>query len=181
MLPKILKLACLAPLAVGLCQCDGVKPKAKAPSPYATSVRIAYTPMAHAAMVREKDTLVLNAYYYGEPTPQGLAKADAVQRLGLSDERYGWTIDAHLVHVDGNVDTSLLPYIRGEPQLLVHAYSVKPDATQDELIHCKTWIGTVKESQARPPLIACELENGDKDSADDMFEADEASSSASSQ
>lgn len=181
MLNTILKVACLAPLAIGLCQCDGVTPKAKAPSPYATSVRIAYTPMAHAAMVQAKDSIVVNAYYYGDPTPRAASRADELHRLALSDERYGWTKDAHLVQIDGRVDTSLLSEIRGEPQLMVHAYSVRSDAVQDELLHCKTWIGTVKESQARPPLIACELENGDKDSADDLFEADEESSSASSQ
>ncbi len=175
---KILKAACLLPLTVGLCQCDSLKPKPKGPSPYAMTTRITYTPMARAAMIAHNDTLVLNAYYYGDPTPQAMAKADELHRLSLSDERYGWDVNTKAIKVDGNVDTTLLSDIRGEPQLLVHAYSVQADATQDELIHCKTWIGTVKEAQTRSPLIACELENGDKDSADDIVEADRTSAEA---
>ena len=180
MIQKSLKVLCLAPLAIGLCQCDGLKSKPKAPSPYAASVRLAYTPMARAAMIANKDTLVVNAYYYGDPTPQSVGKADELHRISLSDERYGWTVDAHEIKIDGNIDTSLLPEIQGAPQLLVHAYSIKPDATQDELLRCKTWIGTVKEAQARAPLIACELEDGDKASADDMVAADRASADGDS-
>lgn len=172
MIGKILKAACLLPLTVGLCQCDSLKPKPKALSPYALKVRLAYTPMARAAMLDHKDTIVVNAYYYGDPTPQAAAKADTLHRLALSDEKYGWSVDTRLVKVDGNVDTALLPEIRGEPQLLASAYSITTDAARDELVACKTWIGTVKEAQSRAPLIACELETGDKDSADDIVAAD---------
>ncbi len=175
---KILKAAGLTALAIGLCQCDGLKPKPKAPSPYAMTVRLVYTPMARAAMIRNADTIVVNAYYYGNPTPQALAKADGLHRLALSDEHYGWTVGANRVAVAGNVDTSLLPEIRGEPQLLLLAYSLTSGAAQDELVHCKSWIGTVKEAQAHPPLVACELETGDKDSADDIVAADRSSAEA---
>ena len=177
MLHRIFKLACLAPLPLLLSQCQVEKPKPKAPTPYAASARLAYTPMALAAMIRTKDTIAVDAYYYGDPTPQALPKADRLGRLALSDERYGWTNDVRRVQFEGNVDTSLLPQIRGEPQLFVDAESLGADGGSDDLIHCKTWIGTVKMAQAKPPLIACELDTGDKDSADDIVAADDASSS----
>ena len=176
-----LKLACLASLPLLLCQCQAEKPKPKGPTPYAATIRIAYTPMALAAMIRNQNTLAVDAYYYGYPTPQALPKADKLGRLALSDERLGWSSDTRRVRFDGNVDTSLLPEIRGEPQLMVGAESLGPDGVSDDLLSCKTWIGTVKTAQARPPLIACELDTGDKASADDIVAADEAGSSSSSE
>lgn len=170
--------ACLVPLAVGLWQCDLAKPKPKAPSPYASTVRMAFTPMAQAAMAREKDSFAVIAYYYGDPIPRARKKADTLGRLDLGEERYGWTSNARRVHLDGNLDRSLLPQIRGDVQMLINAYSVTPIGGSDDLIHCKTWIGTVKMAQAQSPLIACELENGDKDSADDLVAADEDSRSS---
>ncbi len=179
MLRRLLTAACLVPLATCLWQCDmGGKPKP--PSPYAATVRLVYTPMARAAMLRSKDTLVVNGYYYGNPTPQALKDADDLHRLALLDERDAWPGDVTQVTLTGNIDTSRLSGIRGEPQLLVAAYSVTNINAQDELIHCKTWIGTVKNAQARSPLIACELETGDKESADDLVAADAASSDGSS-
>jgi len=176
MLHRLLKLACLAPLPLFLWQCHAEKPKPRAPTPYVTTVRIAYTPMALAAMIHNKNTLAVDAHYYGDPTPQALPKADKLGRLALSDERYGWSSDARRVQFDGNIDTSLLPEIRGEPQLMIGAESLGPDGVSDDLMSCKTWIGTVKMAQAKPPLIACELDTGDKDSADDIVAADDAGS-----
>ncbi len=184
---KVLKLACVAALPLLLCQCEGLKPKT--PSPYASNVRLAFTPMSLADMADKKDTIVVVAYYFGDPLHPGResvsdadrliqgAKVDAVGRFILGEERYGWSLDARRVHLDGNFDKSLLPQIRGPVQMIVTAYSIQPDAASDDLIHCKTWIGTVKMAQERPPLIACELENGDKASADDIVAADTASSS----
>ncbi len=174
---KWLKLAALASLPLLLCQCQAEKPKAKGPTPYAVAVRIAYTPMALAAMIRNKDTLAIDAYYYGDPTPQALAKADTLHRLALGDERYGWPPSTHRVQFNGNVDTSLLPQIRGEPQLLIDAQPLASDGSSVDLVSCRTWIGTVKIAQAKPPLIACELDTGDKASADDILAADNAGSS----
>ena len=175
MLHKILKAACLLPLVLLLCQCDVLKPTA--PSPYASSVRMAFTPMARAAMDRDKDNFAVVAYYFGDPVPQAVKKADAVGRFILGEERFGWTTNTKRVHLDGKFDTSLLPQIRGDVQVLITAYSVTPIGASDDLIHCRSWIGSVKMAQERPPLIACELENNDRDSADDLVVADEASSS----
>jgi hypothetical protein len=177
MLRRILTAVCLAPLAAGLWQCNQAKPKPAGPSPYAATVVLKFTPMAQAALVKNKDTLVVNAYYYGDPTPQAAARADRLGRLELADEYDGWANNARRVPVAGHIDTALLPQIRGEPQLLVDVYSVTTIGAQDDLLHCKTWIGTVKMAQARSPVIGCELENGDKDSADDLVPADDASSS----
>jgi hypothetical protein len=182
MLRNRLKLAALAPLSLLLWQCHAAeKPKATAPSPYAVSVRLAYTPMALAALIREKDTVGVDAYYYGDPKPEAQSKADKLGRLALADELHGWSPDTRRVPFGGNIDTSLLPDLRDEPQLLVSADSIGSDGGSDQLIACKTWIGTVKNAQAKPPLIACELDTGDKDSADAIIAADEASSSESSQ
>ncbi len=166
MLRQILKAACLAPLALLLCQCDALKPKA--PSPYAADVTLKFTPMAAAALAQAKDNIVVLAYFYGDPKPEAKAKADNLGRLVLGSERSGWSNNTRLVHLSGKIDASLLPSIRGEPQLLVSVYSVMPDGSSDDLIACKTWIGTVKGAQARSPVIGCELETGDKDSADDL-------------
>jgi hypothetical protein len=174
MLRRLFAGACLVPLALGLWQCDALRPKAA--SPYASTIRTAFTPMALADMARNKDNFAVIAYYYGDPTPQHREKLDEVGRLILGEERHGWTTNARRVPLDGDVDTSLLPQIRGQVQMLVTAYSVTPIGASDDLIHCKSWIGTVKMAQARPPLIACELENNDKDSADDIVAADDARS-----
>jgi hypothetical protein len=176
MLRQILKAACLAPLALLLCQCDALMPRPKV-SPYASTVRMAFTPMALAKMNEIKDNFVLVAYYYGDPTPQALKKADELGRLNLGEERYAWTPNARTVHLDGPIDVSLLPQIRGPVQALITAYSATPIGAADDLIHCTTWIGTIKELQAHAPLIACELDNNDKDSADDIVAADQSSSS----
>ena len=178
MLRRFLIAAGLVPMAACLWQCDTAKPKG--PSPYAVTVRIAFTPMARAAMDRTKDDIDVNGYYYGDPTPQALAKADALHRLVLLDESASWPGNITHVTLTGNIDTSQLSNIRGEPQLLVTAYSVTDIKAQDELIHCKTWIGTVKNAQARPPLIACELETGDTEDADALIAADAGSSDSSS-
>ena len=174
MLRKLIAAACLIPLPLLLCQCNVLKPKA--PSPYASNVRLAFTPMSLASMARQKDTIVVVVYYFGDPVPQHRETLDGVGRLILGEERHGWTTDARRAPLDGAVDRSLLPQIRGPVQMLVTAYSIQPDAASDDLIHCRTWIGTVKMAQAKPPLIACELENNDKDSADDMVAADDANS-----
>jgi len=174
MLRRLLTAACLIPLPLLLCQCDVLKPKA--PSPYASNVRLAFTPMSLASMAREKDTIVVVVYYYGDPVPQHREKLDDVGRLILGEERHGWTTDARRIPLDGTFDRSLLPQIRGQVQMIVTAYSILPDAASDDLIHCRTWIGTVKMAQARAPLVACELENNDKNSAEDIVAADDASS-----
>lgn len=173
---KLFAGACLVPLALGLWQCDAFKPKAA--SPYASTVRMAFTPMSLADMARNKDTFAVIAYYYGDPIPQHREKLDEVGRLILGEERHGWTSNARRVPLDGDVDTSLLPQIRGQVQMLVTAYSVTPMGASDDLIHCRSWIGTVKEARERPPLVACELDNNDKDSADDIVAADDAGSSS---
>jgi hypothetical protein len=175
---RFLAAACLLPLAAGLWQCDALKPKPKGPSPYAATLLLKFTPMAEAALAREKDTLVVYAYYYGDPTPQGAAKADKLGRLVLSDELDGWAADARRVPLKGNLDTSLLPLTRGEPQVMITAYSITPLGGQDDLLHCKTWVGTVKMAQAQPPVIGCELNNGDKDSADDLVSSASGSSTS---
>jgi len=185
MLRRLLAMACLVPLVAGLGACGQSRPKA--PSPYAWNVRMAFTPMALKEMAKNNDTFAVLAYYYGDPTPQARSvpaanKAiDALGRLIVGEERYGWTANQRRVHLDGNIDTSLLPNIRGDVQVLVSAYSVTKEGASDDLIACKTWIGTIKMAQEKPPLIACELDNGDKDSADDLVAADEASASRSSQ
>ena len=182
---RVFKLAGLAVLALLLCQCQWLP---KPPSPYASDVRLAFTPTSLASMGRQQDTIVVVAYYWGDPLPQhhetadGVArviqggKVDAVGRFILGEERYGWTIEARKVHLDGNFDRSLLPQIRGPVQMLVTAYSIQPNGASDDLIHCRTWIGTVKMAQERAPLIACEMNNNDKDSAEDLVAADDASS-----
>ncbi len=172
---KILKAACLLPLVVALCQCAPAKPKG--PSPYASSVRMAFTPMAMAALTQAKDSFVVVAYYYGDPTPAAQKNVDDVGRLALGEDRDAWALNTHLVHLAGNIDTSLLSQVRDAPQVLITAHASTPIGGDDDILHCKTWIGTVKNAQEKPPLIACELENGDKDSADDIVAADDASSS----
>jgi len=185
MFRRLLTLACLAPLAAGLGSCEQAKPKS--PLPYAWNVRMAFTPMALKEMAKDNDTFAVLAYYYGDPTPQArndpkASKAiDALSRLIVGEERYGWTTDQRRVHLDGQIDTSLLPFTRGDVQVLVTAYSVTKEGASDDLIACKSWIGTIKMAQKEPPLIACELENGDKDSADDLVAADEAGAGRSSQ
>ena len=158
---KILKAACLIPLALLLCQCDMLSPRPKAPSPYAADVTVRFTPMAKAAMAQKKDGFVVLAYYYGDPIAAARAKADNLGRLVLGEKRLGWSGNTRHVHLDGEIDASLLADIRGEPQLLVSVYSVLPDGGSDDLIDCQTWIGTVKMARATPPVIGCELDTGD--------------------
>jgi len=178
MFRKILKAVCLAPPALLLCQCDAMKPKPKAPSPYAYTVLLKFTPMAEAAMNRTKDTIDVDAYYYGDPTPAAASRADKLGRLVLGDETVGWSGNTRRVHLEGTIDASLLKDIRGEPQVLISVMSrTNPDAAQDQLIHCKTWIGTVKMARERSPVIGCELDAGDKESADDLTASAEAESS----
>ena len=160
MIGKYLKALCLAPLLVGLCQCDQLKPKAP-PSPYAATVTLKFTAKAEAAMTASGDDLVLLAYYYGEPAPGAEGKTDKVGRVMLGLSRLGWSGNTRRVHLDGRIDTARLPLVRGDPQLLVSIYSITPEKAPDDLIHCKTWMGSVKQARAQPPVIGCELENGD--------------------
>ena len=169
----VVKLVCLAALPWLLWQCA---PHPKAPAPYASTVRLAFTPKSQAAMARYKDNIAIVAYYYGDPVPQHKEPLDPAGRLILGEERHGWTANARRAPLDGAVDAALLPQIRGPVQMLVTAYSVQPVGASDDIIHCKSWIGTVKEAQERSPLVACEMEDNDTDSADDIVAADEASS-----
>jgi len=170
MLRKILKAVCLVPPALMLWQCDAFKPKT--PSPYASTVQLRFTPMAAAAMARAGDGFVVLAYYYGDPTPQARAKADKVGRLMLGEDRAGWSGNTRRVPLAGKVDTSLLPQIRGETQMLVNVYSVTKEGAADDLIVCTSWIGTVKMAQARSPVVGCELETGDSGDAHDLVDSD---------
>jgi hypothetical protein len=143
--------------------------KPKAPSSYGSTVLLKFTPMAVAAMAREKDTFAVDAYYYGDPTPQAASRADHLHRLPLGEDQYGWSANTRRVHLEGKIDTSLLTDIRGEPQVLISARSITPMGGSDELIDCTTWIGTVKMAQAQPPVVGCALETGDKVDKDDLL------------
>ena len=168
-----LKAACLAPLVLLLCQCDAFKPKA--PSPYASTVTLRFTPMAAATMTHEGDGFVVLAYYYGDPTPHATAKIDKLGRLMIGEDRSGWSGNTRRVHLDGTVDTSLLPQIRGEPQMLINVYSVTKEGAADDLIDCTSWVGTVKMAQAQSPVVGCELENGDAGDAHDLVNSNASS------
>jgi len=155
---RLLKVVSLWVLSLVLCHCQAGS-TSRIPSPYAIDFRTKLTPKAQVSLRTSGDSLVVAAYYFGDPKPAFTSQADAVHRLQLQEERFALSGNTRRFHLSGNLDPAKLAEIVGEPKVLINLYSALPVGASDDLIYCHSWIGTVRQARMSPPVIACEFED----------------------
>lgn len=160
--PKILKIALLAPLLMGLTQCDRIhgmfKPKPEKPSPYAFDVMIRLSPKAEAAMKQPDTSFYVKAYYYGDALPAYRKDADDINRVYLGDETWNVSGNARKIHLHGEpIDVSKLSETRdGQPQVLL---SINGSAgSPDNPLSCHHYTGPIRLAQQHLQTLDCEFD-----------------------
>ncbi len=158
--PKILKIALLAPLLIGLTNCDRVqalfKPKAEKPSPYAFDVAIRLSPKAEAIVKQSHAGFYAKAFYYGDALPAYRKDADDINRIYLGDESWNYSGNARKMHFHGEpIDTSKFSETRdGQPQVMVTVAS----GTPNDPVTCHHYVGPVRIAQQQLQTLDCELD-----------------------
>lgn len=152
---KVLKALALLPLILVLSQCEQ---KPSGPSPYAFDLMLELTPEATELMKAKNSHFVAAALYFGRPKPETRAQANAQGRIRLGYEQIGLAPGATKLHLPAtDVDTSLLPAINGDPQVMVTIYSAADVGARDDLVRCKTYFGIIKSAQAQTPVVKCDV------------------------
>ncbi len=162
---KILKIAALVPLVLGLTQCDRVqallKPKPDKPGPYAFDLVLKLSPKAEAAMKQSRDSFIVAGLYYGDAKPAYRKDADDLNRIHLGEERWGYSGLARKVHMHGEpIDTSKLPETRdGQPYVLITVYTIEPIGDPDDLVSCHQYVGPIRLAQQQTQMLYCQLDS----------------------
>ncbi len=151
----IAALLCLVPV-LGAC---GHKAK---PEPYGYNVELQVTPTA-AAMMKDRDLhFVAGAFYFGYATPQNRGKADPLNRIDMGYEGYAYGRNTRRLHMPGaSVNATRLPLTAQDvPNVMLTVYLASDHNLQTDLIYCHNAVVSVREAQARPPVIGCDLKKG---------------------
>ena len=155
---------------LGLCQCDGKKNegidmdiRAKSypalDNAMAFDVKVDVTPAALAKLKAAGDMLVVDAAYYGLPTPAAMPRANQLHEIDLGDETVAADPTATRFHVTGALDRSQLKDVQGGlAYVFVNGYSDSKGATQDDLVSCSEYRGSIAQAQvAGTVALHCDL------------------------
>ena len=100
---------------------------------------ISFDPDAAAKLAELGEGVVVSAYYYGEPTADGQAKADQTVTLigSVDDGALQWVVD-------------------GQPRVNVNVFSARK-SSPDNILNCGIFEDFVAAGQASVPQISCKL------------------------
>ena len=153
-----------AALGAALCQCSPqpapAPPEAAKAPDFGYDVALTFTPAAREKIGKSGDKVSLEALYYGNPTTQTAALADANDgTIHLDTDTLETDASDHSVHMDGKGVTSSknFPYIVEHKPLVLLTVHATHDGKRTQLIGCGGFQDYVSVAQTRPIPIRCDL------------------------
>lgn len=147
-------LAASAAIATGLLLTQCGQPKATS---YGVDVALSLTPAASARLQALSKPVIVDGYYYGQPTEATASKADDAGHINMG-ENFTATTTAQTVHISGDaIDPAMMDKIKdGSLSVTVRAY-LDPTAGMANVLDCSTFDGALKTAQEKPVAISCDL------------------------
>lgn len=110
-----------------------------------------------AELTPRGETIIIAAWYYGDPNAAGAPHVDEMEFIQLGDERIEIPPASGPVRVTGGgIDAAKLGYVEGGVKVNVNIFSGRK-SSEDNLISCDFIDGPVAELTAAPTEIACGL------------------------
>lgn len=146
---RILPAACMA---VAL----SVSARAEEP-PLGFDLTLSLSEKLTAELTARGETIIVAAWYYGDPNAAGAEHVDEMDLIQLGEERIEVAPAAGPIRVTGGqVDAGKLGYVEGGVKVNVNTFSGRK-SSEDNLISCDFIDGPVEELTAAPTEIFCGL------------------------
>ncbi len=149
----VLKISAALSLAVCLSQCS----QPKGPDTFEVALNV--TPAAADKLNALSKKIEVSGYYFGLPTEASAPKANEAGEINLGEDLVDVAGKPQTVHMSGTgIDIVAQKSIKGETLVVVSAY-LDPTAGMDNILTCTSFKGTLKDAQAKPVAITCDLKS----------------------
>lgn len=127
------------------------------PSPYAFEVQLTLTQRAAEQLMKSSERVIVDAMYWGVPTPVAASSADEIGQIPLGEDAVEVAPGNAVVKVPGaGFDAGRITSVDGGPQVLVNVYSARK-THEDNLLSCGPYEGPLAKAQEKPVAIECDL------------------------
>ena len=100
------------------------------------------------------ESVVVSAFYFGDPSANGQAHADEMGQIWLGNEDVEIDSLDQTVHLKAALDDKGLGWINGAPRVNINIYSAR-HADPNNLLNCEIFEDDIAVAQARAPLLRC--------------------------
>lgn len=127
---------------------------------------LSFSDKASETLLSRNEEVIVAAYYYADPTPEGAAFADDVGRINLGTQELRLPVADGPVDVTGDgIRTEMLQWVAdGSIGVNVNVFSARL-SSPDNLLSCDIIDGSIADAQAAEPVaLHCSLISEDADS-----------------
>lgn len=121
-------------------------------------VSITLTPDAAAELKNRGETLVIEATYAGDPTPESSSQVNEFGLVELGSDTRELTGAGQVSFDEDVIDKSRLPLIAGQPQIMLNVRSARK-RTPTNILACDLFWDSVEAASAATVEIQCGLLN----------------------
>ena len=129
---------------------------AEAPVAHRFDLTLALSDKLVAELTAKNETIIIAAYFYGEPNEKGATEIDEMGQIRLGEERTEIPPAPGPVPINGLLDPGKLTLIEGGASVNVNIFSGRK-SSEDNLISCDFIDGPVAELTAQPTEMFCGL------------------------
>lgn len=135
--------ACAAPLATGAQE---------------ITVEVSLSPMAAKRLATRSEGIIVDADFYGDPTPAGQAHADQIGRIDLGGGRIALPVGgAGTARIpDASASSDGLRWVNGPVSVNINVYSARLSGP-DNILACDFFDGTLQDALRAPITLRCGL------------------------
>ncbi len=129
---------------------------AETPVAYPFSIQLTLSEKLVAELTAKNETIIVAAYFYGEPNEKGQSEIDDMGYIQLGDERTEIPPASGLVPINGVVDPAKVALLATPVSVNVNIFSGRK-SSEDNLISCDFIDGPVADLGTAPVEISCGL------------------------
>lgn len=130
--------------------------RAEAPAAHGFDLTLKLSDGLVAELSAKNETIILAAWFYGDPNAEGASEVDEMGLIQLGEERAEVPPAAGPVRINGALDPAKLALIEGGVKVNVNVFSGRK-SSEDNLISCDFIDGPVEDLTAAPTEIFCGL------------------------
>jgi hypothetical protein len=144
-------------LALLLTAAQPLRAQEQKPVIFAFDVEISLSDRAAARLKIRNESIVVSAYYSGDPKPSAGKHTNQIGTIDLGTENVEVIGAAGLVRVTGTkIDIDRLEWVKGPVMVNVNAYSGR-HSSLDNILACDFFDGKLSSAVRKAPLLTCSL------------------------